>query len=72
MTNWPKGIEKNGEACYNIRNLYFFGSEDFVLNLNWELFVLIFYFAAMLAIGVVFFLRQKSQTRTLKCRKNLS
>lgn len=29
--------------------------------MNWELFVLIIYFAAMLAIGVVFFLRQKSQ-----------
>ena len=29
--------------------------------MNWELFVLIFYFVAMLAIGVVFFLRQKSQ-----------
>ena len=29
---------------------------------NWELFVLILYFAAMLAIGVVFFFRNKSTT----------
>ena len=29
--------------------------------MNWELFVLIFYFAAVLAIGVVFFFREKSK-----------
>ena len=35
-------------------------SEDY--SMNWELFVLIFYFVAMLGIGIGFFLRSKSQT----------
>ena len=35
-------------------------SEDFTMN--WELFVLIFYFAAMLGIGIFFFIRSKATT----------
>ena len=33
-----------------------------ILNLNWELWVLIFYFAAMLGIGIFFFFKSKSST----------
>ena len=45
--------------CYNEVKFLYYGSEDFALN--WELTVLILYFVAMLAIGVIFFLREKSK-----------
>lgn len=46
--------------CAKIYPLHINEREDIVLN--WELFVLILYFVAMLAIGVVFFFRSKSKT----------
>ena len=42
-----------------IFSLYY---ESEVFTLNWELFVLIIYFAAMLGVGILFFVREKSTT----------
>ena len=47
------------EFCDIINPLY---NESEVFTLNWELVVLILYFAAMLGIGIFFFLREKSNT----------